>query len=819
MQFPNDADLAAAIETSELIVEGLLEVDWNRNGLYDHKYSDMSWLMTRAAVDAGPLSGDLPEEADDVSGFASSTLTVTFGGVRYSDPDAQAAWSQALAEQGLTATQFFDQYNPNSPIVGKTVEGTPIRYSRVVSTAVGPRRICQFTGWVRWPELDEGNETVTLTAGDVEDLAGALVSFPVWAIGPGADQDNPYDDNGAFAANTPISAEWVYQECLRAAGRGIGPMPRADAVAYWTLHGSWLPSVGSMSGPRPNPHNISVENKWQTLKYGVGHTLATWNDYGKASGGQAQTVALVDVPDRGSSEPNKTVGFAGWFKSDGSATVYGNYGVQLSLILDDVSLGPPGNIQLYVYNNGSVAVNVQESFSSGSPNAGAFRAWRYELPLSAGMHYIAAHVNFTPSSVGVVLYVDDVIISQTSTSGPSGGFKKTLAPRGGVNRALAIGGNVPCQHLQIYTGTGISYDPNQKHPKWYLDGKTEPKFSTPTKNDLSWLPDVNNRGAWEVLKDVAAGELGVLHTDEFGRLDFINFESAWIPVYYGLDVSVKRRLSRDMVQNVRIRPFGDRYRNAISASWTETQQIRKIVWQSPDARQFYEKAGATHTTTIPLSDVCGIYQDFTSVSAAAAPASPNLFGTQASAVRADSPGTGAPVGWNAGVEFAADQRSLTVTTSSGTSGAPLYIGAISGATSPNFTVGGWGLDTKKTTRQLYKANDPTRGTALLELPDSPWRQNSSLTFGIAYVTLLKTMSPMPLLDAITITADPRLQLRDFVLVEAAAGWYYCQIIGIRRVDGPEGSLDTLTLRLAATPNTWVLDDPALSLLDSTTILA
>ncbi|MEA5367708.1 hypothetical protein VA596_49815 [Amycolatopsis sp., V23-08] len=819
MQFPNDADLAAAIETSELIVESLVEIDWNRNGLYDHKYSDMSWLTTRVVDDMGPLSGDLPEEADDVSGFASSTLTVELGGVRYSDPDAQAAWSQALAEQGLTAVQFFDQYNPASPIVGKTVNGTPIRYSRVVSTAAGPRTIRQFTGWIRWPELDEGNQTVTLTAGDVEDLAGALVSFPVWAVGPGPDNDTQYNANGDFSANTPISAEWVYQECMRAAGRGIGPMPRPDAVAYWTCHGSWLPSVGRMGGPYPSPHNISVENTWKPLKYGVGHTFASWNDYGTNSGGQAQTPTLVDVPDRGSSEPNKTVGMAAWIKSDGGATAFGTYGVNLSLVLDDVSLGPPGTIQLYIYNNGSAAINVQESFVSGSPNAGAIRAWRYNLPLAAGLHYLAAHVKFTPTAITVDLYVDDVIISQTSSSGPTGGFKKTLTPRGAANRVLAIGGNVPCQHLQIYAGTTVTYDPNQKHPGWFLRGDPEPKFSTPTKSSLNWLPDVNNRGAWEVLKDVAAGELGTLHTNEFGRLDFVNFEAAWIPVYYGLDVYVKRRLTRDLVQNVRIRPSGDRYRNALSASWTQTQQIRKIVWQSPDARQFYEKVGSVHTVTIPLSDVSGIYQDFTSVSAAATPATPNLFGTQASAVRADSPGTGAPDGWIGAVEFAPDQRSLNVTTASGTSGAPVYVGAISGATAPNFTVGGWGLDTKKTTRQLYQANDPTHGTALLELPDSPWRQDSVLTFGIAYVTLQKTMAPLPLLDSITITADPRLQLRDFVIVEAAAGWYYCQIIGIRRTDGPEGSLDTLTLRLAATPNTWVLDDPGLSLLDSTTILA
>ncbi|AUI56773.1 hypothetical protein [Amycolatopsis sp. BJA-103] len=822
MQFENDVDLARAIASPELVLEGLLEVDWNRNGLYNHKYADMSWLTTRVTIDDGPLSGGMPIEVNDVSGFASSQLDVTFGGVRYLDPDAQAAWSQQLAEQGLTAIEFFDRYNPRSPINGLTVEGTPIRYARLVATDSGEKKLQQFEGWIRTPVLDELAQTVTITAGDVEDLAGALLTLPRWAIGPGPSFGLEPNGNGDYSPLHPISVEWVIEECLRAGGRGTGPMPRPDAVGYWTVHGSWLPSIGHLGGVYPSKHTITYDSDFKSLKYGIGHNWASWNDNGRASGGEAWAASRVEIPWPGSGDPPGYIGMAGWFESNGAPTGPYFRESEMILVLDDSGVADPGHVRMIVANNGRTEVRFYENPGSGSPNAGLYRRWEWDSNTTGGWHYHAAHITVTSTSITVTLRIDDVVKAWTTTPSLTGGYREAQPPRPGAsNKIVAQGRLTPCQHMQIYAGdSAATYDPNQKHPKWALEGKPVPSVRTTSKNlGLTWLPDVKNRNAWEVLKEIVAAELGTLHTDEFKRIHFQNAEVGYLPAYYGVDTAPKRTITRDEVQNVRVKPSSDQYRNAIAMSWTTTKQVRKIVWQNPDAQNYFLQAGSSLSATVSMSDIVGIYADVAYTNGTAAPADPHLYGTQLSACRADTVGTVAPSGWSASVVFADDQRSMDISIL-GTS-APIYAGSLLGGASPNFTVGGNAMDSKATTREILQSPPQIamRGAALLDIPDNPWRQDASTTFALSYIALLQCVDPLPLLDSITITADPRLQLRDYVLVEAASATYYCQIIGIRRSDGPDGSLDTLTLRLAAKPGTWVLDDPVLSILDSTTVLA
>lgn len=824
MQFENDADLARAIASPEVIIDGLLEVDWMRDGQYSHKYSNMSWLKTRVVIDDGPLGGGLPIEVNDVSGFASSQLDVTFGGIRYNDPDAQAAWSQQLAEQGLGAIEFFDRYNTRSPIHGLTVEGTPMRYARLVTTDSGEKELQQFEGWFRSIALDELAQTVTITAGDVEDLAGALITLPRWAIGPGPSFGFEPNANGEYSPLHPISVEWVIEECLRAGGRGTGPMPRPDAVAYWTLHGSWLPSVGHLGGPYPSKHSITYQSEFRESKYGLGHHWASWTDNGSASGGEGWAATRVEPPFPGTGQPPTHIGMAGWFESHGGpAPTPGNgYESEIIIVLDDSIVEDPGYIRLMVSNNGRTELTIVESPDSGGPNADWPRFWFWVSNTSAGWHYHAVHITITETSISATLRIDDVVTAWTSTTSQTGGFRVTTPPRPGAsNKIVARGRVTPCQHLQIYAGdSAATYDPNQKHPKWFLEGKPVPSVRTVSKNlGLTHLPDVKNRSAWEVLKEVIGAELGTLHTDEFKRIHFQNAEVGYLPAYYDVDTAPKRTITRDEVQNVRVKPSSDQYRNAIAMSWTTTKQVRKIVWQNPDAQNFFLQAGSSLFTTVSMSDIVGIYADVAYTNGSAAPADPHLYGTQLSSVRADAVGTVAPFPWSASVVFAGDQRSMDLSVLGAST--PMYAGSLLGAASPNWTVGGNAMDTRATTREILQSPPQiaARGAALLEIPDNPWRQDASTTFALSYIALLQCVDPLPLLDSITITADPRLQLRDYVLVEAASTTYYCQIIGIRRSDGPDGSLDTLTLRLAARPNTWVLDDPVLSILDSTTVLA
>lgn len=254
MQFPpgtttGDA-LREALEAGTRRIQARVEFDWDRAGSFDHEYSDLSSVCD-SVEDDRQVMGDLPEEVNTLVGYSSAELTVKLSG------------SRAAGE--LPAHKIFSPYYVPSPLYGKDVIGTPVRYSRVVDTAIGQVTVRQFTGWVRSFSLSRDDDSVTVVASDVLDLMNTPVTLPMWARFPhelSYDGDVEFDD--ASARTRPINMTWAVEEAFRQGGNPTGPRARPSAVAYWTCNGSFLPSVGSTDDTTADQHyNHSI--RWQNV--------------------------------------------------------------------------------------------------------------------------------------------------------------------------------------------------------------------------------------------------------------------------------------------------------------------------------------------------------------------------------------------------------------------------------------------------------------------------------------------------------------------------------------------------------------------------
>ncbi|MFJ8815415.1 hypothetical protein [Amycolatopsis thermoflava] len=830
MQLATNTDLAAAIEAPDVLVEDLLEFDWDRDGAYSHPWSDLSFLATSITDTAATITSDLPEQVNTLTGASSAELQVTLGGAKFGDPDVDAAWNSYLAGMGIAAHQLFSPWWTTSPLYGVEITGVPMRYSRIVTTAAGDVTVRQFTGWLRDFTIDRTNMQVKINASDIVDLQAQSITLPLWAIS----QDIYNAQVAAEPTARPISATWVVEEVLRQAGRPSGPKPRPEAIAYVSCNGAILPSFGYGSyvdsGEYANEYEQTlstlVSSLWEDGKYG----LATVYNPVKSDGTgltrirfRANRQALVPVATTSQGPATFTMGV--WIRSNGggflspppesySGLDYLTAAVQLD---DDYDASGnhvvAGGIALYAYSNGQFFLRVKESTSISG-----FRTWSWDrqTPLVQGWHYLHVTFRFTNSSVSAVLRVDGAVVSPTASSVPAAGYRyaASVGVRA-VNNVVLFYPNIPTQHFQVChaQGSTLDYVPGQEHPPT-RDGRPL-SVVTPTLSELSWIPDRYDKPAWDVLKEVAASEFGAVYTDEYGTLHYSpHYELRnTVPT----DVANARVVTDDDLLDFVVMPSVDQYRNALSISGVMRHQVVDIVYQPQDAQQFPTPNYFTASNELPLSEVVALDTKPRQVVAdIPAYTTDRPMQTQASAVYQFNPQGDASVnphnGWWYAVIPNPNQRSFQLLRYGGT--IAIFWGAYKGAGRVSGQIAGRRYSQREVTRRELRneAEVAAKGYRVLTLPDNDWRQTPETIDAIGEVLLADIATPAPLIDGIQVTADPRLQLRDILKLtsdEGITGTIYGQVIGIRRESGPGGALDTLTLRVLGQPGAAVWDDPDL----------
>lgn len=809
MQQATDADLAAAIASPNRVVRQLLEVDWDRNGLYTNYYSDLSKVSTQIDIDFSAIKGDIPDEVNTVVGSSSAVMTVELHGQR-----SQDAWRVA---------QLFSKYLTSSPLFAYTKEGTPIRHTIRELTVSGWKATRQFTGWITSFVSDEDNDKIVLTCSDVYDMQTSLATLPVYAIGPAADANSSYNANRDYSGMHTIDTQWVYEELLRAGGRHTGPAPRTECIAYWTCAGSLLPSVGTMADGVSSDHRLSYayQDFTEAGQYGRAIKASSYAtpDNVNAMAMRGATALTISGVGTGNAQATSCVCFAGWFKSTGAATAGFATSVKFVPGTSYTVGADPAFIQMDVYNSGAVNLRAIEDSRVTSPVE--HRA-TFSTTLAAGWHYLAGHMYFTQTAITAQLWVDGVLATQTGSLNLGSAFNNVSGAGGLVLRStektngclIVVGDGASCQHVQIYGSfnTNLTYNATQSTPPSTAirDGRALGSLDR-TMTELAWLPDVNKKVAWEVFKEAVSGELGCLYTDEYGVVTFKRRDTVWYDA--GVAASIAIVIPRSKLSGLALNPSANLYRNAVSLSASYTNQVRALVWQSADPLQFYAK-GTEPSTFVWVKQfaVSGVVCMYTTVTA---PVSsdrtvPNLGATTVTTVKAADVTLAAGGGWIAFTDWATDQRSIVQSWGVGPLTYDVYVGTNTGGQQAQWDVGGRKLDTVRVNRQTFtNATEVTsRGYSLLELPDSSWRQTDNVSSVLATSLLRDLINPAPVITDMSIAPDQRLQLLDVIGIPGGpniTGQIKAQVIGKKYTWRGDQADHKITVRVLSLPQQSLYD--------------
>lgn len=805
-QYTSDTALIAALAAPSVRINGLLEFDWNRDGAYSHAYSDLSKILSHVEIEASTIVGDLPEAVNVVVGSSSGQMTVKLAGRRNAEE--------------YTALQLFSKYFvSNNPLAGFRKEGTPIRYSRVVRTSTGFTTIRQFTGWVsEMPSMDEETGVVTLICSDVYDLQGALAVLPRWAIGPSADQSTPAA-GGQLSRMQPIDTSWAYAHLLQQGGRCLGVAPKSDTYVLWNCNGSFIPSIGTLADTAIQGHWISYESAfgaWTDGQYGLAPYPATSTNNANTNLSVCRAQIQGTVPRNGvSSDVPQWSEISFWAYSDGTGDTSTTVVSEAKMYLDNTSVQGPldrGRFYAEVNRSGRTRLYIKEG-------AGLDRVWSwfYDTSQAQGWHYYSWIISWTYNGISAALRIDDTTKTPTSTATPGAslGFRYLqMLLEEEVGNQCRLLARTTIQHVMIrHSTTQITYDVAQKSPV-QREGAAMVKVAD-SLTQLTFLPIVENQPVWEVLKQLASAEMGVLFVDEYGLLWFLRRDSVWD--VENINLSGTEKISRDKLAGLSMNQSTNLYRNSVSITTTYTQQIRAVVWQSSDAKGFYAPDSAGYNDFFQLDQsVVSIHPGFNSISAT--PDNTNgvsVDQVSVAAVRADDPSTQAPDGWAANTQAQVDQRSVKILWSAQATGVPLYIGSYLSANSPAYFIGGTKYDQLKMKKYLYQDSTEinlTASTKLLDVPANQWMQSQDGSDKLASSLLRDLTVPAPVLGPIKLPADPRRQLLDVVEIDGGPmilGSIKAQVIGIKRTDDASDgtAVDELTVRVLRTPSQALWNDP------------
>lgn len=839
MQFATDTDLADALAAPIVSIRPLLEFDWQKDGTFStNSYADQSEIVSNVDVDFASIHSDLPSEINTIVGSSSGIATITLRGREN--------------VSGLLATQLWSKYYTPSPLFNYTKEGVPVRYSRLVKTKSGTRTIRQFTGWVSEYLLDEATDTVTLTCSDIYDLQTTLVTLPVWARGPDAYDSNTPGPSGKVASMSCIDVAWVYKNVLQQSGRSLWPMPRTDALAMWPCDGAMLPTVGTLgcalNVPPGGLHAMTVLFEdlvlmpFQTgAPYGLSPISVSGTQNDDLMTCFARSVGSMNVPDRGSSDPARYIGFAGWFKSSGGGGAVGAP-TETTIMLGSIG-SDSGYLQLLVYPTGAFALNLRESGLSGSSNAGTTRTYSWVSAgntLPSGWHYLEVWMNFTNSSISAGARIDGTTQVPTGSPISTAAFKYylTFTFQEQTNQCYIQFHDTSAQHVQIYGGNGTSAAvAGQKDPPYVTAGKPLPARTSFTTNWLTHLPDRANKYGWDILKEAVEGELGVLITREDGSVWMMGREDAymygWMPsvlpvpagnfgqvqnqaVELGLSLSWFSAnpdlipdpaidLTRAKISGLQYNPSADTFRNAIAYHVNMTKMINAIVWDSSDPKAFYAASGTTDLSRIIglPSGVVSIYNNTVNIGISATANKQPLDQTSIAAVDAGNTANAAAAGWLASVFWQLGQRQFRFGWGAGIlSPGPIYVGSFAGNDQAAFQIGGWKYDSSDPYDEIwYRAVGPgsvgDRGYVLLDLGTNDWRQYPPRMRKIFDGLLRDTVNPVPVMRNLSVPVDPRIQLLDVVKLPAStvvSGTVYAQVVGKRISDTQDSAKDFLDVR-------------------------
>lgn len=878
MQFPpatNPALDAALASGQNRQFKAQVLFDWNQDGNYSHAYSDLSDCLLHYEVDRN-LTGQSPAGALLIQGYAAATLNLVLGG------------SPAFAN-AVSMVPLFSKYNQSSPLYttvsGVTqplaVENVPVRLSLIVTTSSGPVTIRRFTGVTRIVDVQRARNQVVIDCLDPSGSTVSTVTILQHAQDGKTMQNHLLQGTtqgiyaAAIATQPYFNAAGVIDYALRQTGYYIGPAPHPKAFYSVPATGLFIPEIGGFptapSIPFSGQSNINNEGPlWVQGQYGPapGPFQGIWF---YTVGRPPVKIYPGPVPDvrAGSLSSPVCMGMGFWVQGPYDV-FHQQYGSVVTAT--EVQLGP-GNcyMTLQVDNVGNVSSNLQDTGHSynvtNTPASGT--------PLSAGTwHYVAVTYQFSAGGTpGVTCqyYIDGTL--QTSQTVSAGAYTMSTSWTDPSQMSIfSIFGN-PAQHMQYwyYQGTlagmtGANAYPMNPPASFRGSGGT-PRLDV-ALNHLTNVPQQTNRKPWDLIKEVASAEYGIVFYDEFGAFRFYNRQSlrSFFSWPSGSTSANSPALTTDIVADIDMQSAIDGVRNVLTWEATTSETWHKTIYQAPLYNSLDVLPFSTLTTTVSVPGLQAVDPDGGFIPWPVSPAiDPTQWAAQGLnrgwfAIRTD---TNAQINPTGGANPGNSYGGVTVTLTQGAIPNTLVISiqninsftvrfatAPTGSNAngvPSFWVGGWVVtaDGQQTGQVFDPISVAKYQNQLMDLGPNVWTQLPVSAVSIVNQLTQDLKHPLPIMQRIAMVGDPRIQLGDcFPLVDPGFSGVRAvgAVIGVNEIfDAPQsnsnptgvssmpsqspavptnqaGLTTSLQLALLGPPGAWILGDPVYSILGSTTQL-
>ncbi len=401
-------------------------------------------------------------------------------------PDLASAAAGSIAAK---ATFDVDGYMPGAPNPLTDADRLDWTSAPVqVSAGFAGLTVPVFTGTVRELNIAELGRQVQVSAFDGADLLRASLTLPQFGYGA-------FPDRTAAPLSNPTNLSAVVVAALHANGIRITPAPRAGCIFSVPGVGGSLAEMGrtfpyvegartiAYFGSDPLFAGVNVPGGWIPGPFGPAATAR----------GQAYDAQLVEFPWVAGAKFS-TEGY--WYR---------------------YNLGPLGFSEpIRVF--GTTAAGVKISWSLKYDEAGSTldlvltnygtstNTTIATTPLTTfGWHHVAMQISATGAWA---LWLDGV----NATSGTSA----LWSAGDGTNLTAVVTSSSPSQAVQIHGfGPGVALD--TPTAAWGFVPQADIEQSAV---DLQYVPIVQDRISWEVLKEVAAVDMGAVGFDESGRFFF-----------------------------------------------------------------------------------------------------------------------------------------------------------------------------------------------------------------------------------------------------------------------------------------------------------
>lgn len=703
------------------------------------------------------LASDLPEGVRQVQGFASAECTVVLAGRDFS-----------RAEGLDTPAALLAPYSTTSPLYKTRRLRAPLQASVGVASDDGTEVIRRFTGTVRSITTQAGARTVTIVGADAADIQ-VTPNLPVIVA---------FYQSGITVRAPGLNAQWVVDYLLRKAGIYASPPARATAVLSATMHGSMYPEVAdSTSGvPLTSAYDQSVP-----------YSRAVQFEQGKfALAASAKSRAAYQMADGvgGASGQNILVEF--WMKAP--------------------SVPWTTAFPIFVYD-----AFTSETIEAGMGNSAGVMGIRYTrpaggsttingptLPTDGAWHYLGFFIEFTSTTAWRCTFnLDGVVTGPTSGAALAAGGSAAE-----MDLAVIVIGQ-PMEALQVAKSI-VSVTWNHAFsPTAILERSLLELFAVPLVE--------SSADGWDVIKDIAAAELGTAGKTEDGTFRYRN--------RYSWSATVVRTVTVEDITSLAIEETTDSVVNRLRVPYSAlTVQAPTLVWQNPEATRVNRLSTITLTASFD-TPVIGIQTGYFAV----LPVGGGVTGYRASR---NADGSGGEVS-NLQIyakPFTGMQTTITIVNPNPFA---VYLVSPSGAGYPSTSDGqptlviaaqaiaessGADLGGLSSTGAAVEKSNPdsiaASGDRLYEMAVNPWRQSQADAEQLAEDLLADLYEGRPTLRDITIRADPRLQLGDRVQIVDAAGLRLDEpgwVTDIRETwSRGSGAQMVITVRLVAMPGQWIL---------------